>query len=94
MPVYQPLYRTRCLPDAEWQRCLLESLRYKWGHYKNATRLMQSYGDAGRAALGVGDEPGLFLTALEWAARRFGGDANDALDRALIQAAQERQETP
>jgi len=46
-PVYRDLYRTACLPDAEWQRCKLEALRYKW-RYRHAqmTRLMQMLHDA------------------------------------------------
>lgn len=45
---YRSLYRTACLPDAEWQRCKLEALRYKWGGYRHAFRLMQVLGDFGR----------------------------------------------
>ena len=51
---YRPLYRLTCLPDAEWQRCKLEQLRYKWGGYKDGTRLMQRLGDWGRKMLGPG----------------------------------------
>jgi hypothetical protein len=46
--VYKQSYRTTCTPDAEWQRCKLEALRYKWGGYKNGTRWMQALGDIGR----------------------------------------------
>jgi len=51
-PVYEQLYRVRCLPDAEWQRCKLESLRYKWGGYKHGVRFMQTLGDFGRKYFG------------------------------------------
>lgn len=33
---WHQLYAVSCLPDAEWQRCKLESLRYRYGHYKDA----------------------------------------------------------
>lgn len=45
---YRPLYRSTCIPDREWQRCYLESLRYKWRGYRHAPRLMQWLGDIWR----------------------------------------------
>lgn len=48
--VYRPLYRVTCLPSQEWQRCKLESLRYRFGRYHGG--IMQQIGDIGRTYAG------------------------------------------
>lgn len=48
---YRQLYRTSCLPDAEWQRQYLEMLRYRWRYHVTDARYMQRLGTLGRSLM-------------------------------------------
>lgn len=37
---YRPRYRDACLPNAEWQRVKIESLRYRFLDYKHGTHII------------------------------------------------------